>query len=132
MSRKLHKIHCKNMWATFLKVYQLLHNLMPQRVLYDPNTKRFIENPKISKLYWFVNWQATQAFVVAAVRMLTYLKSEPGKSGISFVDFAIDLLLWALTFLHTLCCWTFHYKRHHFCFVLNEYLIKRDLKGKEI
>lgn len=118
------------MWVAFLKIFQLLQKLMPQRIHYDSQKGRFIENNKFSKRYWYMNWQVVQAWSVATFRMLHYLRSEPGKSGITFVDFVLDLLLWAITFLQSCCCWSFYRKRHCICFALNQYMAKRNSKGK--
>lgn len=118
------------MWTAFLKIFLFLQKALPLQVLYDPERKRFIETSKLSKRYWYIFWQVAQAWIVASFRMLNYLRSEPGKIGMTFIDFILDLLLWALCFLNLCCCWSFYRKSHYLCFALNQYLAQWNGKGK--
>ncbi len=118
------------MWTAFLRIFEFLQILMPWPVLYDAKKGRFVENSNISKRFYYMNWVAVQIWIVTTLRMLNYLQTKPGQSGITFVDFVLDLLLWALALLHCSCGWSFYRKRHCIMFTLNQFIVQRKYKGK--
>ncbi|CAL8090597.1 unnamed protein product [Orchesella dallaii] len=126
------------MWPEYLRIYVVLQKIIPQRVIYNVETARFEVNPKNCRLYWWVNSQVVQANFVTLFRLLYYLAYDEEATGLSFVEFIVDLLIWAVTFIHMISTWTYWKKKDEIVFFLNqlyahrkptEYMMKPTFAG---
>lgn len=117
------------MWAAFIRLHQLLQKLMPLRVVYDPQKQKFVGNNKRCWSYWNLNSQVYQVWPVAGFRMIHYLRSDETEAGITFVDFVIDMLVWALTLLEIGCVYSHKYNWDYLAWALNQHMASKDLTG---
>lgn len=117
------------MWVAFFTVYQFLQKIAICRVEYDPVKERFVENRNKNYKYWWVNSQISLVCIMSAGRMVYYIRTDRSKTGLTFMDFVIDLFFWTITFLQNVCVWTFWKRKQFGAWFLNQTMARRQLKG---
>lgn len=115
------------MWAAYLRIFQILQKIRPIKMIYSTELDRLVENPNICKKGLYLTTQVVQAFIISTYRMLNFLRTEKGAPGrITFVDFVVDLLVWAITALYITCCWSYHKRWDSLAWYLNQKLLQRE------